>query len=194
MDNSKVGALIYQLRNEKNMTQQQIGDLLNVSNKTVSKWETGKGCPDISLLAELSAVFGVNIEQILEGDLNQNEVDGGNRKRIKFYICPVCGNVITATGQGEISCCGRKLLPLEAKAADQGHQPKIEKIENDYYVTFEHEMRKEHYLSFAAYVTYDRVLLIKLYPEQAAEVRFPQMSRGKLYIYCNQHGLLELKL
>ena len=143
------------------------------------------------MLRELSEVFGVNIEQILAGELNPNEIDGGNMKRIKFYICPACGNVITATGQGEISCCGRKLKPLEVKKADDAHQPMIEKVENDYYVTFDHEMKKEHYISFAAYVTYDRVLLIKLYPEQAAEVRFPQMNKGKLYFYCNEHGLQE---
>ena len=189
MDCSKVGGLIGYLRKEKNMTQKEVADRLNISDKTISKWERGRGCPDVSLLAELSNLFGVNIEKILLGDLIPNDTDGGNMKRIKFYVCSNCNNVITGTGEAEISCCGRKLEPLIAKAVDEEHKTTIEEIENDLYVTIEHEMSKTHYISFVAYVAYDRVLLIKLYPEQNAELRFPKMKAGKLFIYCNQHGL-----
>lgn len=194
MDCSKVGKLILSLRKEKNMTQKQIADAMNISDKTISKWERGLGCPDVSLLSELSNVLGINIEKILLGDLDPNDVDGGNMKQIKFYVCPNCGNVVNGTGNAEISCCGRKLVPLPAKPADEAHMISVEEIEDDYYITFTHEMSKIHFLSFAAYVTYDRILLIKLYPEQSAEVRFPKMYGGNLYFYCNQHGLREKKL
>ncbi len=194
MDCNKVGNLILQLRKEKNMTQRQVADLLNISDKTVSKWERGLGCPDVSILTELSKIFDINIEKILLGDLEPNNVDGGNMKRIKFYVCQSCGNIITSTGEGEISCCGRKLKVAIPSIVDDNHKISVEEVENDYYVEIDHEMTKEHYISFAAYVTYDRVLLIKLYPEQSPTVRFPRLSgkfeRGKFYIYCNQHGLL----
>lgn len=194
MDCEKVGNLILQLRKEKNMTQKQVADLLNISDKTVSKWERGLGCPDVSILTELSKIFDINIEKILIGDLEPNDKDGGNMKRIKFYVCASCGNIITTTGEGEISCCGRKLKPEVANLIDDNHKVTVEEVENDYYVTIDHEMTKEHYISFVAYVTYDRVLLIKMYPEQSPTVRFPRLAgkfeRGKFYIYCNQHGLL----
>lgn len=189
MDCNKIGKMILSLRKEKNMTQKKVANTLNISDKTISKWERGLGCPDVSLLSELSDLFGVNIEKILLGDLNPNDADGGNMKRIKFYVCPNCNAVITNTGEAEISCCGRKLEPLTAKPEDDTHKLKIEEIEEDYYITFEHEMSKSHYISFVAYVMYDRILLLKLYPEQGAEVRFPKMRRGKLYFYCSQHGL-----
>ncbi|MDU4862942.1 MAG: helix-turn-helix domain-containing protein [Terrisporobacter othiniensis] len=194
MNCEKVGSLILKLRKEKSMTQKQVADLLNISDKTVSKWERGLGCPDISILTDLSKIFDINIEKILLGDLNPNDVDGGNMKRIKFYVCPNCGNIISTTGEGEISCCGRKLKAAIPSIIDENHKINIEEVENDYYITIDHEMSKEHYISFAAYVTYDRVLLIKLYPEQSSTVRFPRLigkfERGKFYIYCTQHGLL----
>ena len=189
MDCRKVGELILNLRKEKNMTQKEVADALNISDKTISKWERGLGCPDVSLLSGLSRIFGVNTEKILLGDLNPNEVDGGNMKRIKFYLCPNCRNVINATGEAEISCCGRRLEPLTAKAEDDAHKISIEEIETDYYITIQHEMSKSHYISFVAYVSFDRQVLVKLYPEQGAELRIPKMYSGKLYFCCSQHGL-----
>lgn len=194
MNPEKVGSLILQLRKEKNLTQKQLSELLSVSDKTVSKWERGLGCPDISLLNDISKIFNVNIEKILLGDLQENDINGGNMKRIKFYVCPNCGNVINSTGEGDFSCCGRKLEALVPKTIDENHSINIEEVENDYYIEINHEMTKEHFISFVAYVTYDRVLLIKLYPEQSPTVRFPRLcgkfERGKFYMYCNQHGLL----
>lgn len=189
MDYSKVGKLIMSLRKEKSMTQKQLGDAINVSDKTISKWERGLGCPDVSLLNGLSTVLGVNIEKILLGDLEPNNADGGNMKRVKFYVCETCGNIITTTGESEISCCGRKLNALVPKKSDEKHNVNVGTVEDDYYITFSHDMTKEHYLKFIAYVTYDRVLLIRLYPEQGSEVRFPNRQKGKIYFYCNQHGL-----
>ena len=194
MNPEKIGSLIFQLRKEKNLTQKQLGEKLGLSDKTISKWERGLGCPDISLLRDISKIFNVNIEKILLGDLQENDINGGNMKRIKFYVCPNCGNVINSTGYGDFSCCGRKLEALVPKVMDENHSINIEEVENDYYVEINHEMTKDHFISFVAYVTYDRVLLIKLYPEQSPTVRFPRLcgkfERGKFYMYCNQHGLL----
>lgn len=194
MDCTKVGKLLYDLRKEKRMTQKEIADKMNISDKTVSKWERGLGCPDISLLSELSDIFGVNIEKILQGDLSINDTDGGNMKRIKFYVCPACGNIITSTGLGEISCCGRKLESLQSHEANEDHTLQTTQVENDYYITLNHEMTKEHYISFIAYVMFDRVHLVKLYPEQNAEVRIPIMRKGELYYYCSKHGLMKQKI
>ena len=88
-------------------------------------------------------------------------------------------------------CCGRKLLPLKAKESDEAHKINIEKIEDDFYITFSHPMTKEHYISFISYVRCDKVFTVKLYPEQSGELRFPQMYGGKMYYYCNKHGLFE---
>lgn len=189
MDCIKVGRLIQSLRKEKRMTQKELALLMNISDKTISKWERGLGCPDVSLLGELSNVLGVNIEKILSGDLNPNEQDGGNMKNVKFYACQSCGNVMTSTGATSISCCGRILEPLLSKSENDEHEITVHEIEEDYFVTIMHEMSRDHYISFVAYILYDRVMLIKLYPEQLAEVRFPKMYGGTLYTYCNRHGL-----
>lgn len=194
MDYEKIGSLVCQLRKEASMTQQELADRLFISNKAISKWERGQGCPDVSLLNSLSQIFGVNIEKLLAGDLAPNNVDGGNMKRVKFYVCPMCQNILTATGDGEISCCGRRLEPLKDRPADEAHGLHAEVIEDDYYITFDHQMSKEHFLSFFAYVDYDRVTLIRLYPEQGGEVRFPKQGRGRLLFCCSKDGLFSWKL
>jgi transcriptional regulator with XRE-family HTH domain len=189
MDCDKVGRLIFTLRKEKGITQKQLADAMNISDKTISKWERGQGCPDVSLLHELSNVLNVNFEKILVGELEENQADGGNMKKVKFYVCKTCGNIMTATNDAEISCCGRKLEALVAKPCDEGHQLKFETIEEEYYITFSHEMKKTHYLNFIAYVTCDKVLFVKLYPEQSGELRIPKLRSGKFYVGCNQDGL-----
>ncbi len=191
MDCIKVGRLIYSLRKEKGLTQKELAEALFISDRTISKWERGIGCPDISLLSNLSDFLGVDIARILSGHLDENEDQNGNMKKTKFYCCPVCGNTMFAGSEAEISCCGRKLKPLEAHSEDAAHTLNVTEIENDYYLHFDHEMTKQHYISFIAYVTWDSVLFIKLYPEQAGEVRFPRNHRGDLYYYCTEHGLIK---
>ena len=194
MDSSKVGHLILCLRKEKNMTQRQLAETMGLSDRTISKWERGLGCPDVSLLPGLSALFGVNIEKLLAGDLGPNDTNGGNMRKIKFYVCPSCGAVLFGTGEAEISCCGRRLAALPVQKEDEAHAITVEKVEQDYYVTLDHEMSKEHYISFVAYVSYDRVLLVKLYAEQDAAVRLPQMQGRQLFVYCTRHGLWEKRI
>ena len=189
MDQKKTGALIRMLRQEKGLTQRQVAQALAVDHRAVSKWERGLGCPDVSLLGALAGTLGVSVDQLLLGELTANDKDGGNMKRIKLYVCPVCGNLLTATSTAEVSCCGRRLEPLVPQKADADHACTVEEIEDDWYVTFSHPMEKDHYIRFAAYVSYDRILLIKLYPEQGGEVRFPRMHGGTLYLCCSQHGL-----
>lgn len=171
------------------MTQKDVADAMNISDKTISKWERGLGCPDVSLLGDLSRILDVNIEKILLGDLEPNDAEGGNMNRIKFYVCSNCGNVMNSLGGADLSCCGRKLEPLIAKKENVEHAITVEEIDNEYYVTIQHEMTKTHFISFVAYVGWDRVILVKLYPVQNPEVRIPKMKGGSFYIYCNQHGL-----
>ncbi|TCL60498.1 helix-turn-helix protein [Kineothrix alysoides] len=195
MDCGKVGKLIYDLRREKGMTQKQLADAMHISDKAISKWERGMGCPDVSLLQELSGILEVNIEKILLGDLEPNSAEAGNMKKVKFYVCPTCANIITSAGEAQISCCGRKLTALVPQKAQGAHSLNVETVEEDYYITFSHEMSKEHFLNFIAFVTLDKILLIRLYPEQSGEVRFPKLrGRGTLYFGCSRHGLWEEKL
>lgn len=194
MDLSKTGKMIKELRLEKGLTQQAVAEKLCISPKTVSKWETGHGFPDVNLISALSKVFMVDISMLLEGEIPEIKKEAGNVKNTRFYVCEKCGNLMTGLSEAEIICCGRTVLPLIPKETDIRHHLCIEKIEDDFYITFSHPMSKEHYISFFSYVRFDRVLTVKLYPEQSGELRFPQMRGGKMYYYCNNHGLFELKI
>ena len=189
MDNVKIGNLIHRLRKEKGMTQLQLAEILHISDKTVSKWERGLGCPDVSLLADLSRVFGVDLEKLLSGQLDANEERGGNMKKLNFYVCPECGNVITAMTDAVISCCGKKLKALEPVKAAEEDKLSVEIIENDYYISSNHPMVKEHYISFVALLTGDTLIMKKQYPEWDLQVRIPGRTHGKLIWYCTEHGL-----
>ena len=194
MDHEKTGALIAARRRELKLTQEQLAARIGVTGKAVSKWERGQGCPDVSLLPGLAETLGVQIEQLLVGSAPASRPDGGNMKRLRFLVCPQCGGVFTAARNGEITCCGRKLDPLTAKEADEAHAPSVEEIEDDWYLTFPHPMEKEHHILFAAHLRFDRVMLIRLYPEQDPCVRLPKMYKGELYFYCTGHGLMKMKL
>lgn len=192
MDAEKTGALISRLRRERGLTQNEVAQKLMVCGKTVSKWETGKGFPDISLLSRLSDIFGVEVERLLSGELSESKQDGGNMKRTKFYFCEHCKNLITSTESGELSCCGRTLKPLVWQEPDEAHRITVEEADGEYYITFSHPMEKEHFLCFFSYVRWDRVLTVRLYPQQGGELRIPILRGGALYYYCTQHGLFRL--
>lgn len=184
------GSTIKDLRERRKMTQRQLAENLNVSDKTISKWETGKGYPDITLIEPLAKELGVSVAELLSGDCVTNKNRSGNMIKTRFYVCPICGNVITSMGEGAFCCCGISLPVQEAEEPDSDHELKLSRVENDYFITVEHPMTKEHYISFTAYVTSDRLQMVKLYPEQMAEVRIPIRGHGILYVYCNQHGLM----
>lgn len=194
MDLSKNGKLLCNLRKAKGMTQKQIADKLGVVPKTVLKWETGNGFPDVSTISALADILGVSERTILTGDLSLNMEEVGNMKRTKFYVCPCCGSFMQGTGNCKLICCGKSLEYLKAVQADEEHAITISEMDNDFYIEFNHEMTKEHYISFVAYVTFDRVLTVKLYPEQDSAVRFNRMYGGKIYYYCSKHGLFEYQL
>ncbi|MGE7662881.1 helix-turn-helix domain-containing protein [Peribacillus sp. NPDC097197] len=189
MDTSKVGHLILRLRREKGFTQKELADRMNLSDRTISKWERGQGCPDISLLPELSSLLGVNIEHILEGELASNDFVGGNMKRSNYFVCPSCGNITLSTGNAAVSCCGRKLEALVPKKATDEEKLEVTQVEEDWFISSDHPMTKEHYISFIAFATGDQVQLIKQYPEWGLQTRIPKRKHGMLLWYCTQHGL-----
>lgn len=190
MDAEKIGKLIARLRKEKNLTQKNIADALGVQSKTVSKWECGAGCPDLSLWPKLSAVLGVDIAQMMEGEIIPNRPDAGNMDKVRFYVCPSCGNMLAGTGNASVFCCGRKLERLRPAKILHETEIKVEETDTDYFFTLDHPMTKEHYLSFAALVKSDKVYLNRLYPEQDPSFRFPAVKGAKLYVHCIQHGLM----
>lgn len=188
------GATIKQLRELKALTQAQLAEKLGVTAKAVSKWETGKGLPDITLIQPLALALGVSVAELLSGEVVQNQNVSSNLLRSKFYVCPLCGNILHAIGNTVINCCGIPLPPLEAEETDAEHPVTIEKVEDEYFVTVPHPMTKEHYISFIAHLTMDRLQMVKFYPEGNAETRFSLRGGGYLYLYCNKHGLMRKKL
>lgn len=193
MNNYVTGAVIRRLREEKKLTQEELAGSIHVSGKAVSKWETGQGFPDISLLEPLSKALDISVIELLSGEDIRNRNRSAHMARGKFYVCPVCGNVIQTTGEAVISCCGITLPPAEPEPADPAHSIRVEIMEDEYYVTVEHPMSKEHFISFLAAVSDQGTQLVKLYPEGNAEARFKIDRVTRLYAYCNRHGLFEMK-
>ena len=194
MNTYVTGATIKKLRESKGITQQQLANEIGVSSKAVSKWETAKGLPDISLVESLSHALGVSVMELMSGETVMNKNISSNILFSKFYVCPVCGNVIHTTGETVVSCCGITLPPLEAEETDEEHTINIENVEDEKFITINHPMTKNHYISFMAYVTSDKYHFVKLYPEGNAETRIQFRGRGYLYIYCNKHGLMKIKV
>ncbi|MDD5917663.1 MAG: helix-turn-helix transcriptional regulator [bacterium] len=190
MDCRKAGQMIRALRLEHGMTQAELAEMLSVSPKTVSKWENGNGCPDVSLLAALSGCLGVELETLLSGEPGANGPVGGNMKKTKYFVCPVCGSITLSTGEASISCCGRKLAALVPKKAEAAERLTVETVENDWYITSSHAMTKEDYISFVAFQTGDRVQLVKQYPEWNLQVRTERRGHGMLLWYSAKEGLL----
>lgn len=189
MDKYVTGSVIRRLREGRHMTQAELAAKLYVSDKTVSKWETGKGLPDITLLESLAKALGISTIELLAGENVQNRNRSANMLRSHFYVCPVCGNVLYSTGEAAVSCCGITLPPLEAEKTDAAHEIHLEKVEDEWYVTVEHPMTKDHYISFLAALSDNGMQIVKLYPEGNAEARF-KISRVRLLcVYCNHHGL-----
>ena len=194
MNHYVTGAAIKALREKKRLTQQQLAEKLSVSDKAVSKWETGKGFPDISLLEPLASVLQVSLPELLSGEQIINVNRSANLLKSNLYVCPVCGNIFHSTGSAMISCCGVTLPPLEAEQADAAHQIQCEKIEDEIFVSARHPMTKGHYLSFVAYCTGERFEIVKLYPESSVAVRFFSRGHRVLYWYCNHHGLFQKRI
>ncbi len=193
MDRYVTGAVIRRLREGKKLTQEELADKLFVTSKAVSKWETGQGFPDISLLEPLAKALDISVIELLSGEDVKNSNRSFNMLRGKFYVCPVCGNVIRSTGEAVVSCCGITLPPAEPEEADDDHMIMKEVVEDEYYVTMDHPMTKDHYISFLAAVTDQGMEFVKLYPQGPCEARFKIRRLKYLYAYCNRHGLFRIK-
>lgn len=189
MNQYVTGAMIKRLREGRKLTQQQLAEKMMVSDKAVSKWETGRGYPDISLIEPLASALGVSVIELFAGESVVNTNRASNMLRVKLHVCPICGNIIQSTGEAVVSCCGLTLPALEAEPADDSHAVTIRQVEDEYYVTISHEMSKTHYISFLAASRDDGFEIKKLYPEGAAEARFRISRTHRLYFYCNRHGL-----
>lgn len=194
MNSYITGGIIKKLRESKDITQSELAKMLSVSDKTVSKWETGRGYPDITLIEPLASALGVSVMELLSGDEITNRNRSFNMKRALFYICPVCGNIITSAGEALVCCHGITLLPAEAEEPDEAHEIKIETVEDEYFVSVSHEMSKEHYISFLVAVTDSGIMTVKLYPEGNAEARFKINRTHAIYAYCNRHGLFSVRI
>ena len=200
MDNYITGSTIRRLRENKKLTQDELAEKIFVSNKAVSKWENGHGLPDISLLEPLAKALDISVIELFSGNEVRNKNRAFNMEKIQFYVCPICGNVIQATGEAVISCCGITLPPLEAETDECGsgsceeHRISVQKVEDEYFVSINHPMTKEHYISFIAAVADNGVQFVKLYPESAAEARFKINRVRFLLTFCNRHGLFKAKI
>lgn len=192
MDGYVTGALIRSLRESKGLSQTELAEKLFVSAQAVSKWETGRGLPDISLLEPLSEALGVSVSELMQGEAVTNRNRAGNMLRSLFYVCPICGNVIHSLGRAAVSCCGVTLPELVPEEAAGEHLPVLTPVEDEFYVSLAHPMTKDHYISFLAAVGDNGSQLVKLYPEGQAEARF-KLSRVRwLYVCCNRHGLFRM--
>ena len=189
MNQYVTGAVIKELREKKNMTQAELAEKICVSDKTVSKWETAKGYPDISLLEPIAKILSVSITELISGNMVSNVNVSANMLRSKFYVCPVCGNVIHSMGESVIHCHGILLSPCQIEETDEQHMIFIERVEDEYYIRIEHEMTKNHYISFVAALSSDKIQMIKLYPEGNAETRVKMNGVKKILFYCNRDGL-----
>ena len=194
MDNAKIGNLIYQLRKEKNMTQLQLAEKLGISDKAVSKWERGLGSPDLSLMPRLSEILGVDLEKLLTGEMPPKKTVNGNMKRMLFYVCPDCGNMITAMADANVSCCGKIMTAIKPQKADEWHKLNVEIIETDYYLTTAHPMERDHYITFVALITADGLTMKKLYPQWDMQARIPFRKHGRLVWHCSKDGLFYMDI
>lgn len=194
MNQYVTGAVIKELREKNGMTQSELAEKLCVSDKTISKWETAKGYPDISLLEPIAKTFGVSITELISGNAVSNVNVSANMLRSKFYVCPICGNTIHCMGEAVIQCHGVQLMPCQPEETDEKHKIFIEKVEDEYFVRIEHDMTKQHHISFMAAVSPDRIQKVKLYPEGNAEARFKMSGVKKIMFYCNQDGLFSINI
>ena len=194
MNNYITGKIIKELREKEQLTQLELADIIGVSDKAISKWETGKGLPDITLIESLSKALKVSIIELMNGEYIINQNKSSNLLKSMFSVCQICGNIIYAMGENVNSCCGINLPILEAEPENEKYMINCEIVENEYYVSVEHEMTKEHYISWISYVTNGRCEIVKLYPEQSAEARFLKRGKGIIYVYCNKDGLIKKKI
>lgn len=194
MDQIRTGALIRLLRERQKLTQLRLAEQIGVSDKAISKWERGRGAPDLSLLPRLAEALHVNTDALLQGDLGENDMTNGNLNKIKFHVCPACGNLLISTDAALVSCCGRRLKPLTPQFPNEAHDLRITLSDGECYVSSPHEMCRDHFLSFFAFHTGDALVVKKRYPEGDAEAHLPFFAHGTLLWFCSRDGLFSRKI
>lgn len=119
------------------------------------------------------------------------------KNEIILKKCNECGAIIkiiedcTCDNCG-IKCCGKnmdEIIPNSVEASAPKHIPTYEKVEDEILVRVNHVMEKEHYIEWIAQIADNKEEIVRLYPEQNAEVRFKYIPGATLYAYCNKHGL-----
>lgn len=178
------GELIKKIRTEMGLTQKELADKLFVSDKAVSKWERGVGLPDISIINELASVLNISVDLLLNGESDKKKM-----KRLSFYVCKTCGNVVFSTDSADVVCCGRKVEAEIAKEADADHELMITENDGMHLLRSNHEMKKDHYISFIAIKRGMSVQLIETFPEWDLVFRDYDLKRCRIYYYCTNHGL-----
>ncbi|MBS7265819.1 MAG: helix-turn-helix domain-containing protein [Treponema sp.] len=191
MNAEKTGSLIRSLRIKKGLTQKELAHMICVTDKAVCKWEKGRGCPNITLISQLSKVLEVDIQSILQGYLDKNKKIGENMNHLKFYKCPTCGNLVTSIKSVELSCCGNKLSPVSAQTrSDPEYQPVIQEFDGQYSIKFNHPMTKSDYISQVIVVRYDQIMTVNLYAESEAIITIPQVRGIRLFVITNKSELI----
>ncbi len=186
-----IGSAIRQKREKMGLTQAELAEKIGVTDKAVSKWETGNGIPDIHIAKLIAEVFDVSVTEILDGDYITNKNQSGNLNKVNFYVCPVCGNIAYSVGEMYASCHGIKLSPLKR---ENDENMSISQSDGELLIKIDSEMSKENYVSFVALQFADEIHFKKLYPEMSAQARFPYRRRGTVYCYHNKLGLFCRKL
>ena len=191
MNAKKTGNLIRSLRIKKGLTQKELAHMICVTDKAVCKWEKGRGCPNITLISQLSKVLEVDIQSILQGYLDKNKKIGENMNHLKFYKCPTCGNLVTSIKSVELSCCGNKLSPVSAQTrSEPEYQPVIQEFDGQYSIKFNHPMTKSDYISQVIVVRYDQIMTVNLYAESEAIITIPQVRGIRLFVITNKSELI----
>ena len=191
MNAEKTGNLIRSLRIKKGLTQKELAQMICVTDKAVCKWEKGRGCPNITLISQLSKVLEVDIQSILQGYLDKNKKIGENMNHLKFYKCPTCGNLVTSIKSVELSCFGNKLSPVSAQTrSDPEYQPVIQEFDGQYSIKFNHPMTKSDYISQVIVVRYDQIMTVNLYAESEAIITIPQVRGIRLFVITNKSELI----
>ena len=188
MNNKETGKLIRSLRISKKLTQLQLAQILCVSDKTVSKWERGLGMPDVSLISKIADIFDTTAERILNGNTEKNKYNGANPNRLQFLYCNNCGNLVTTTARIEGSCCGNKMTILQKIKSDEIIND-VEVVEYEYFVTINSTMTKTDFVTFVAVKSFDKYLVIRLYPEQNPQIRVPVVIKGEFFVAKNNGEL-----
>lgn len=189
--------MILEMRTQKGLTQKDLAEMIHVSDKAVCKWETGHGCPDITILSELSRALGIDIPSILSGELPSKKYCGGNLRNLTFFRCACCGNLIASTSTVELNCCGKRLSGI--KLREKGVQfrnlkSSVLETDGEFYVTMDHAMEKTDFIAAVFAVYYDRIITVPLYPEQAPSFTIWQLAGCSLYALDNHDELYTIKI